>query len=656
VQPGISGLAAGTYDATVTVTPSEGPAQTVSVTLVLNPAPTAPATPTNVAAVPGNTSAVVTWTAPSNGGSPITSYLVTPYVGATAQTTTTVTGSPPATSVTVGGLKNGTAYTFTVVATNALGSSPPSNPSAAVTPTQTTAPVVDANVSVDASGTTATTPLFSTAQAGETLVAYVASDGPKTANSQSSTVSGAGLTWKLVARTNTEYGTAEIWSAEASSPLSNVTVSSTESKTGYNQLLAVTSFEDSSGVGASQSADASTGAPTVSLTTTSANSLIYGVGNDWDAAKARTVGSNQALVDQWVDTGSGDTFWVQDQKSAIANGGSAVTLTDTAPTTDRWNMTAVEILGSTPATPTAPAAPTGVSAVAGNQSAVVSWTAPSNGGSPITSYLVTPYVGATAQTTATVTGSPPATSVTVDGLENGTAYTFTVVATNAIGSSPPSNPSAAVTPSVPVGPVKDVDVSVDASGTTATTTAFSTSQPTELLVAFVSADGPNSGGQTATVSGGGLTWTLAARANGQNGAAEIWTAAASSILSNVTVTSTEGKTGYDQSLTVLSFEQSGGVGATSTANAASGAPTISITTTGNESLVLAVGEDWDNATARTVGTGQSLVSQWVDSGQGDTFWVQQVSEPVASPALIMLNDSAPTTDRWNLAAVEVKGT
>jgi len=319
-------------------------------------------------------------------------------------------------------------------------------------------------------------------------------------------------------------------------------------------------------------------------------------------------------------------------------------------------MTAVEILGSAPATPTAPAAPTGVSAVAGNQSAVVSWTAPSNGGSPITSYTVTPYVGATAQTSTTVSGSPPATSATVGGLKNGTAYTFTVVATNAIGSSPPSNPSASVTPSVPVGPVKDIDVSVDASGTTATTAAFSTSQPSEVLVAFVSADGPNSGGQTATVTGGGLTWNLAARANGQDGTAEIWTAAASSILTNVTVASTEGKTGYDHSLTVLSFEQSGGVGATSTANAASGAPTISITTTGNQSLVLAVGEDWDNAIARTVGTGQSLVSQWVDSGGGDTFWAQQVSDPVASPALIMLNDSAPTTDRWNLAAVEVKGT
>ena len=57
---------------------------------------------------------MVRWTAPSNGGSAITSYTVTPFIGATAQTPTTVTGSPPATTATVTGLTNGTAYTFKV--------------------------------------------------------------------------------------------------------------------------------------------------------------------------------------------------------------------------------------------------------------------------------------------------------------------------------------------------------------------------------------------------------------------------------------------------------------------------------------------------------------------------------------------------------------
>lgn len=96
--------------------------------------------------------------------------------------------------------------------------------------------------------------------------------------------------------------------------------------------------------------------------------------------------------------------------------------------------------------PTAPAMPTGVSATAGNKSATVSWTAPDDGGSPITSYTVTPYIGSTAQKTTVVQGTPPATSVRINGLRNGTAYKFTVKATNAVGTGPESAQSNVVTP------------------------------------------------------------------------------------------------------------------------------------------------------------------------------------------------------------------
>ena len=79
--------------------------------------------------------------------------------------------------------------------------------------------------------------------------------------------------------------------------------------------------------------------------------------------------------------------------------------------------------------------PTGVTATAGDGSANVSWTAPSStGGSTITSYVVTPFDGTTALGATTVTGNPAATTATVNGLTNGTAYTFTVTAANVVGS------------------------------------------------------------------------------------------------------------------------------------------------------------------------------------------------------------------------------
>ncbi len=79
-------------------------------------------------------SATLTWTAPLNGGSAITSYQIvaTPTTG----TTVTRTGiAAAATSGTVTGLVNGTTYTLQVRAVNNLGSSPLSAASNPVTPT-----------------------------------------------------------------------------------------------------------------------------------------------------------------------------------------------------------------------------------------------------------------------------------------------------------------------------------------------------------------------------------------------------------------------------------------------------------------------------------------------------------------------------------------
>jgi hypothetical protein len=101
----------------------------------------------------------------------------------------------------------------------------------------------------------------------------------------------------------------------------------------------------------------------------------------------------------------------------------------------------------TPAT--LPDAPANVTAVAGNAQATVSWAAPaSDGGSAITGYVVTPFVGAAAQQ-ATLVG--PVDSTSISGLANGTTYTFSVVARNTLGDGP-STASNAVTPTAPFAP------------------------------------------------------------------------------------------------------------------------------------------------------------------------------------------------------------
>jgi hypothetical protein len=72
--------------------------------------------------------------------------------------------------------------------------------------------------------------------------------------------------------------------------------------------------------------------------------------------------------------------------------------------------------------------------------------------------------------------------------------------------------------------------------------------------------------------------------------------------------------------------------------------------------VFAVGNDWDNAIARTPVSGQVLVHQRVDTQVGDTYWVQSTTAASTANALVDIHDSAPTSDQWNYAAVEIVAT
>ena len=86
-------------------------------------------------------------------------------------------------------------------------------------------------------------------------------------------------------------------------------------------------------------------------------------------------------------------------------------------------------------------------ATATDAQASVPFTQPaSNGGSAITSYTATSSPGGF---TGTLTQAGSGT-ITVTGLTNGTAYTFTVTATNAVGTSVCSAASNSVTPALPV--------------------------------------------------------------------------------------------------------------------------------------------------------------------------------------------------------------
>lgn len=96
-------------------------------------------------------------------------------------------------------------------------------------------------------------------------------------------------------------------------------------------------------------------------------------------------------------------------------------------------------IGTVSLTKSAPGAPTSVTAVPGEEVATVAWTAPTDGGSAITQYVATASTGQSCT-------SDGATTCVVTGLTNHVATTFTVTATNAVGTGAVSAPSPAVTP------------------------------------------------------------------------------------------------------------------------------------------------------------------------------------------------------------------
>ncbi|SIR33036.1 Fibronectin type III domain-containing protein [Shewanella morhuae] len=456
---------------------STNAASTVSQTFMVNAV--VPSAPTIGTATAGNAQASVNFTASaSNGGTAVTSYTVTSNPSGF---TGTGVGSP----ISVIGLTNGVAYTFTVTATNSAGTGAASAASNSVTPASPQT-ITFANPGAQNFGTSPTltatsdsglTPTFTSSTTGVCtifsggLLNFV-SVGTCTIDADQAGDSSY-LAATTVSRSFSISAVVPGAPTAASATAGDTQASVTFSAPIFTGGAAITGYTATSNPGGFTGTSASspltvtglTNGVAYTFTVTATNSVGTGAASTATSSTtpkaiqtinfadpgAQSFGTAPTLIAS-ASSGLTVTFTPSTTGVCTITAGGALTFGSTGTCTidanqagDGSYLAATQVSRSFTVNAVVPGVPTIGAASAGDSQARVSFTTPIfNGGSSITGYTVTSSPGG-------FHASGAASPITVTGLANGSPYTFSVVATNAIGSSSASMASNSVTPnSAPV--------------------------------------------------------------------------------------------------------------------------------------------------------------------------------------------------------------
>ena len=400
------------------------------------------------------------WGAPTfDGGSVVTNYVIEYTINDGVSWTTWPESTGNGTNRTITGLTDGVPHKFRISARNAVATGPPSDVSDAYTPLTPTAPGRPLNA-------------VATANTGQVGLDW---DTPTTDG-------GAPITDYLIEYSSNAGST---WTTYVDT-VSTATIATIRTlPVGINVLFRVSAI-NSRGTGAASlnsnsittigalTNDPFAGAEVFSGTTGAVSSSTLTASRETGEPSHGGYGASASIWYKWVATQDGtlvvdtrlsvfDTLlgaYTGTQVNALttlaanddSGGGtwSSVTVTVVAGTSyffaidgygNRKGSTTLNWQFTVAPDPTAPSAPRNVRGSAGDQLVTLYWEAPLDNGSRIvTTYTATSSPGSK---TCTSTG---ALTCTVRGLTNGVAYTFSVTATNAIGTSTASTASDPVTP------------------------------------------------------------------------------------------------------------------------------------------------------------------------------------------------------------------
>jgi len=381
--------------------------------------PTAPDAPVSLAATPGNTTVLLTWTAPANGGSPITGYNLYKGNSSGGESSTPLNGSTLISdnTMSVTSLTNGHTYYFTAKAVNSVGSSVASNevwaiPAATVPLAPTGVVAVPGNASATVNWAAPSSP------GGSAITRYTVTAADSTALSRGSQT----CAWTSGALSCTVGGLTNGDSYTFSVTATNSTGTGVASSTSSAVVPAITMPSVPVGLAATP------GNASVQLSWTTPSN-----------GGAAITGYNL-----YKGTSAGGENYGAPVNGATLMSGTTVTVTGlTNAQSYYFTLKAVNPVGSSLASSevwaipagTVPSAPSGVSASPGNASATVTWVAPNPGGAIVTRYAVS-----AADATSSARGGQSCTttgmlSCIVTGLTNGDSYAFSVTATNSVGTS-----------------------------------------------------------------------------------------------------------------------------------------------------------------------------------------------------------------------------
>jgi RHS repeat-associated protein len=177
---------------------------------------------------------------------------------------------------------------------------------------------------------------------------------------------------------------------------------------------------------------------------------------------------------------------------------------------------------------------------------------------------------------------------------------------------------------------------------------LTTSSANELLLAFVSAQGPAHGQRVGGITGGGLHWSRVTEASSPQGISSIWQARAPSPLGHAdTFTASLTKTGYSGLLDVLALAPGTTVGPVAKRSGAHSPPSLTLNASA-AAMILAVAHDSGPAHARKALGSNHITDQALGGKHGGTSWA--LSAPGGTGVIGL---GGPKSPSWSLAAVAV---